>query len=141
VNADGTPATGADRLRHPLLADLVGSSAWYAVRCIFRSAWPPDEPTTDVRHYEERITLWQAESADDAIALAEVEAEQYAGAIAEAPSEYLGLAQAYALSDPPTHGAEVYSLIRDSSLAPEDYLDAFFDTGTERTGTVTEPPD
>jgi hypothetical protein len=74
VNADGTPATGADRLRHPLLADLVGSSGWY-----------------DVRHYEERITLWQAESADDAIALAE--------------------------------------------------LDAFFDTGTERTRPLTDPQD
>jgi hypothetical protein len=45
---------------------------------------------------------------------------------------YLGLAQAYRLADDVGHGAEVYSLIRDSDLEPEAYLDAYFDTGAER---------
>jgi hypothetical protein len=31
----------------------------------------------------------------------------------------------------PADGAEIFSLMRDSDLAPEDYLDSFFDTGTE----------
>ena len=49
------------------------------------------------------------------------------------------LAQAYHLSvdsDVGT-GAEVFSLMRDSELDPRDYVDRFFDTGTEHEGTVT----
>ncbi|MEU9944059.1 hypothetical protein [Streptomyces lavendulae] len=42
---------------------------WYGVRCAFE--WT----TRDGRSYEERITLWQAASADEAIAVAEAEAE------------------------------------------------------------------
>ena len=103
---------------------------WYAVRCVFRSAWaeaedalPPDEHL-----YEERVTLWQASSAEEAIALAEDEAAEYA----DDDDEYLGLAQAFLLFDSPGHGAEVFSLMRSSRLEPDDYLDAFFDTGAER---------
>jgi hypothetical protein len=77
--------------------------------------------------YEERITLWQAEDFDQAVSLAEAEAEEYAGTDAE----YLGLAQAYWLHGAPTSGAEVFSLVRDSSLAPTEYLNVFFDTGQE----------
>jgi hypothetical protein len=79
--------------------------------------------------YEERITLWRAPSFDDAIALAEDEARDYARDIETAT--YAGLAQAYHLADEPGHGAEIFSLIRDSTLPPDDYLTAFFDTGTE----------
>ena len=58
---------------------------------------------------------------------AEAEAHDYAAAIEEAPSEYLGIAQAYALSDTPDQdGAEVFSLIRDNHLDGNRYLDAFF---------------
>jgi hypothetical protein len=108
---------------------------WYAVRCVFRSAWaesseglPPDEHL-----YEERITLWQASSLEEAIALAEAEAADYAGE----EDDYLDLAQAYKLFDEPEHGAEIFSLMRSSKLDPDAYLDAFFDTGDER-AQVTE---
>ena len=63
---------------------------------------------------------------------AEAEAQTYAAAIPEEPDRYLGLAQAFALFDAPGDGAEVFSLLRESRLAAEDYLDAFFDTGSER---------
>lgn len=71
--------------------------------------------------------LWQASSLDEAIARAEIEAAEYAGA----DDRYLGLAQAFALADEPGDGVEVYSLIRDSELEPTGYLDTLFDTGTE----------
>jgi hypothetical protein len=106
---------------------------WFAVRCVFRndssSDWrPPDlEPGQSV--YEERVTLWFAASFDDAIAQAEAEAAQYA---ADVDFTYLGLAQTYRLDDCPAHGAEVFSLMRYSDLMPEEYLDRFFETGTER---------
>ena len=56
-------------------------SGWYAVRCLFESTWPAIEKAGPSHHYEERITLWRAESVDEAVALAEAEAEDYANAI------------------------------------------------------------
>jgi len=99
---------------------------WYTVRCIFRS-----DSDGDGFLYEERVTLWHAKDLDDAIALAEAEAAEYAENI---EAEYLGLAQAYFLpdSDPPTSSAEVFSLVRESDLAPTDYLNRFFASGRER---------
>jgi len=96
---------------------------WYTVRCLFGSA--RGEGFT----YEERMTLWYTDSFDDAISLAEKEAATYAAA---AKVDYLDLAQVCLLPGHPTSGAEVFSLVRDSELATDDYLDSFFDTGTER---------
>jgi hypothetical protein len=111
-------------------------STWYAVRCVFRSAWletadglPPEEHL-----YEERMTLWQATSSEEAIALAESEAADYAGD----EDEYLELAQAFRLFDAPANGAEIFSLMRSSPLESDEYLDAFFDTGAERAQVLEE---
>ena len=104
---------------------------WYCVRCIFR--WE------DGDCYEERLTLWRAESLTDAIRLAEVEAATYARQVEDYPLSYAGLAQAYKLDGEPGHGAEVFSLLRDSTLEPDDYLSAFFDTGQEHQS--AEPTD
>ena len=100
----------------------VPQRAWFAVRCLFKmtGAGPSS--------YEERITLWQAGSPDEAIERAETEAVEYAEGI----GEYLGLAQSFQLFDEPTDGSEVFSLIRDSDLQPNHYLVRFFSSGTER---------
>ena len=103
-------------------------AGWYAVRCLVDNGWPPGE---NGRTYEERITLWRAASAEDAIARAETEAFAYAAAIEDHPGQYLGLAQSFRLFDEPADGAEVFSLMRDSHLEPEAFLDTFFATGTE----------
>lgn len=103
--------------------------SWYAVRCVFAVGWPPDARG---KTYEERVTLWRAGSSEEAIERAEAEALEYAGTIDDSPSTYLELAQSYYLADEPGDGAEVYSLMRDSDLPPEEYLDTFFDTGSER---------
>jgi hypothetical protein len=92
---------------------------WYSVRCVFFI--PPDM-------YEERITVWRADSFEEAIARAETDAVEYATKI---EGTYVGLAQGYYLAEPFDDGAEVFSMIRDSSLTPTDYLDAYFDTGRE----------
>jgi hypothetical protein len=96
--------------------------AWFAVRCVVHHS--------DLGVYEERVTLWQAASFDEAIGLAEDDARNYAQDLDSA--SYAGLAQAYELYDPPGHGAEIYSLMRKSALPPAEYLTAFFDTGSER---------
>lgn len=111
--------------------------SWFAVRCVFTVGWPPEAKG---KTYEERITLWRATSAEDAIDRAEAEAEEYAATIEESPCEYLGLAQAYQLDDEPGDGAEVFSLMRDSALSPDAYTTRFFATGAERAGTYHAPP-
>jgi hypothetical protein len=98
------------------------SEPWFSVRCLFRHL-----PAS----YEERITLWRAGTPDEAVTLAEADARDYAKGLEGA--EYLGLAQAFHLFEAQVgDGTEIFSLVRDSDLAPDDYLDAFFDTGGER---------
>ena len=97
---------------------------WYSVRCHFR---------IDERHYEERITVWQAVGFDEAIDLAETEAAGYA------EGDYLGSCDCFHLSDAgmqASQGAEIYSLVRASDLDPDTYLRTFFFTGTERSAEV-----
>lgn len=85
--------------------------------------------------YEERVTLWSADTFEVALELAEQEANAYA---AEA-GERLDLLQAFQLFDEinlPSQGLEVFSLLRESDLSADDYIDSFFDTGDERERTV-----
>jgi hypothetical protein len=105
------------------MANASTGPQWYTVRCLFGAE--RDQGFV----YEERMTLWCTDSFDNAIALAEKEAATYAAA---SQVEYLDLAQVCKLPGHPTSGAEVFSLVRDSQLASDDYLDTFFDTGTER---------
>ncbi|GAA2586250.1 hypothetical protein GCM10010435_75570 [Winogradskya consettensis] len=99
---------------------------WFGVRCVYHDA---------VRNaYEERVTVWQADSVEASIALAEAEAGEYSAGI---DFSYLGLAQAYLLVEPPGHGADVFSLIRRSDLDPHAYVTSFFDTGHEITGEIS----
>lgn len=105
--------------------------SWYCVRTVFR--FSRDSTST----FEERMTLWCAAGFEAAIALAEAEANEYADSLDSCA--YIGLAQAYELSEEPGHGAEVFSLMRDSDLAVEAYVDAFFDTGRERQDGMSEP--
>ena len=77
--------------------------------------------------YEERITVWEAQSHEDAIARAEAEAARYAWE----GTEPLDLYQSFELDAAPSDGAEVFSLIRRSELPPDSYLESFFATGSE----------
>lgn len=108
------------------------AKSWYGVRCIFADVrnkpWGPHDLEPGEMAYEERVTLWHAKSFKRAIALAEVDAKEYAEIL---ESEYIGLAQAFRFDGKPKQGAEVFSLIRRSSLDVEKYLDRYFDTGTE----------
>jgi hypothetical protein len=62
--------------------------------------------------------------------MAEAEAKAYAAA---SDVEFLNFSQSYAMPDEvAASGVEVFSLLRDSSLKPDDYLRHFFATGDER---------
>lgn len=101
----------------------------FSVRCIFKWSQRADQKLMHL--YEERITLWQAESIDQAIEFAENEAAEYA----DESCEFLGFSQAYAMFESfQANGIEVFSLLRESDMAPEQYLSSFFDSGFERLG-------
>src|SRR4051794_20791772 len=101
-------------------------SGWFGVRCLFDLT---ERDASGSRRYEERVTVWAAATLDEAIARAEDDARDYAKDI---EGRYLGLAQAFAMSDQLTDGSEVFSLMRDSPLPPDDYLEHYFDSGSER---------
>ena len=94
--------------------------SWFAVRHVVRNG----------RSYEERITLWQSENFDAAIESAQTEAKAYCEL--DKSWQLLDLWQAFELeADAIADGAEVFSLIRESALDPEQYINRFFATGTE----------
>jgi hypothetical protein len=101
---------------------------WFSVRCVFRHKKRAD--MTKYNLYEERITLWRADSFDKAIEYAEKEAVEYA---MDSECEYIGLAQAYHLYDDTIgNGSEIFSLMREHNYTPKKYLDRYFDTDYER---------
>ena len=99
------------------MAKLSPEGGWFGVRCIFRLRWADT--------YEERITLWWASNIDRAIEYAEEEAGQYAE---NCDLVYLGIAQAYRLDEEQKlgSGTEVFSLMRDSDLSPEESVSPRF---------------
>ena len=100
----------------------------YAVRCVIEI--PKQEFNTLAFLYEERITVWQAADIDEAIDKAIGEVEAYS---TKHNFSYTGLSQGYQmLSQIDLDGVEVFSLLRESDLSPEEYLDTFFSTGSER---------
>ncbi len=85
--------------------------------------------------YEERVTIWCAADFVETMNMAEAEAREYLDPTGDRSHSFVGLVQAFIMSEPPGHGAEVFSLMRYSDLAPEPYLTRFFDTRAEN-GTI-----
>lgn len=95
--------------------------AWFGVRSSYHRE--------SRSQYTERVVIFQAGTHDEAIERAEKEGHEYALMLGEIS---LGLFTTYELFDQNPHdGTEVFSLVRYSELDPNDYLDAFFDTGAE----------
>ena len=81
--------------------------------------------------YEERVVVITASSFDDAISKAEIEAESYAS---ETGMRYLEFVNIFKIENNKIEdGTEVYSLMRETELEADAYLNRFFDTGSERT--------
>jgi Domain of unknown function (DUF4288) len=104
---------------------------WYSVRCVFRARIEPSAAGPRTNAYEERITVWRAQSFAAAIQQAEAEALEYAEG---SNWEYVGYAQSFHMFGDLVPGAEVFSLIRESRLTPTKYIDRFFESGNEWQG-------
>ena len=98
---------------------------WFGVRCwfLFDAGSVVEERG---QHYEERVTLWRASSPDDARERAIAEGDQYAS---ESGATRLDYVDTYRMYDGPGEGAEVWSVMRDSWLAPDEYLARFATEG------------
>ena len=93
----------------------------------------PDASAKAGAAYEERITVWRAQSFDGALARAEADAAEYAALFEQMGTKRLEFMQSYMLGSDGgiEDGDEVFSLIRDSTLSPDEYIDRYFDSGTE----------
>lgn len=121
---DGEIATAAQGAMPP--------SGWFAVRLLIR--FEPEATSLGAQLYEERVSVWESDDGAAAIGLARDEAASYADPPA---GEVLdGFAQVYAMSSPPTDGVVVFSATRASNLRPDEYLDSFYDTGSERSRSI-----
>jgi hypothetical protein len=99
---------------------------WYGVRLVYQLAGSARQ------HYEERVIVVRAEDFDNAIARAEALSKQN---YEFETTIYVGYAMAFNIVDEQgetlPEGVEVFSLMRESELQPEAYLDRFHDTGNE----------
>ena len=106
---------------------------WFAAKTVYR--WRPIENSESL--FEERVVLFEAGSFEEAVARAEMEAQEYC---ADSPDKvYLGYVNVFRLFDDAVGDrVEVYSLVRESDLSDQEYLDHFYDTCKERTETLEE---
>jgi hypothetical protein len=106
---------------------------WFAARTVYEHDKPGDGL------FEERIILVRAAGFDEALARAEAEAATYAEQVACA---FTGYVTVYEIAEEQLgDGVEVFSVMRDSDLSAEDYIDRFFTTGDERSGDDDESGD
>ena len=108
----------------------MNQSSWYGAKCIFEHKGLAQADNKTI--YEERIVLIRAVGFDDAIRLGEAEAESYA---AETDGvRYVGFINVFQIFDHEMkEGAEVYSIMRESGLPVREFLDHYYDDGTECT--------
>lgn len=103
---------------------------WFAAKTVCKHRRVEDGTAKTL--FEERVVLLQATDFDDAIAKGEAEVQAYCRGLREVA--YAGYINVYRLfADTVGHGTEVFSLMRESELPDNDYLDHFYDDGRERT--------
>ena len=102
---------------------------WFSAKCIFRHLRTDGD--VEKTFYEERFALIQAENFDAAVIAAEQDAEAYSADIENC--RFLGFTDIFQLGSKAIgHRTEFYSLLRESDLGENEYLDRFYDTGMER---------
>jgi hypothetical protein len=103
---------------------------WYGAKTLYQVQSNTVESPNKL--YEERVVILKASSLDDAIDEAEKEARQYASD--GSGITFLGYVNVFKLvSEKIKDKTEVFSLMRESRLRANKYIDRYFDTGKERT--------
>lgn len=116
---------------------MYNDEPWYAVKCVF--SHPTRVKEEGATLFEERITLWRANSCEEAFEKAKHEAELYAH---EEGCVLIKATDAFHLFDGTIdEGAEVWSTMRESNLKPEYYLKTFCITEGDRISKKEAEPD
>jgi len=90
---------------------------WYSAGCIFAQKRPGERNN----FYEERIVLLRCPSLDAAVQAGEAEANKYAASLDGVT--FLGYVDAYDIcEDKMGEGVEVYSIIREDPLPPDEFM-------------------
>jgi hypothetical protein len=101
---------------------------WYSVKCLFHH--PGRKAKEEDFLFEERVTLWKANSFEEAHQLAEAEARQYAN---EAKCVFVASTDSFHLfAEELMNGTEVYSTMRGSNMQPSVYRKTFCVTTRDR---------
>ena len=103
----------------------------YGAKSITRFDSLKDENGNPV--FEERVVIVNASNQDEAIELAEIEAKEYAQINNGFYLSWIGVYEAKESKVAFDGIQEVYSIMRNDDSSDEDYLDYFYDTGSERT--------
>lgn len=103
---------------------------WYGAKTLYQVQTNTVESPKKL--YEERVVILKASSLDNAIVEAEKEARQYASD--DSGITYLEYVNVFKLiSQEIRDKTEVFSLMRESRLGANKYIDRYFNTGNERT--------
>jgi hypothetical protein len=103
---------------------------WFAVRCLF--SHPTRKQSSEAQLFEERITLWRADSWDQAFTAAEAEAADYA---VSANCIFVRALDGFNLFDRTVgEGTEIWSVMRGSNMDADIYILTFCKTATDRIG-------
>ncbi|WP_066262527.1 DUF4288 domain-containing protein [Hydrogenophaga flava] len=98
---------------------------WYAVKGLFRWYFKSDGSTDSV---EERVLLFLASSFDEALAMAESEAQVYCADDPKAnfSIESMGWWDAYRVEEEPNSGVEVYSRLSKTNLSVDAFIRRYY---------------
>jgi hypothetical protein len=98
---------------------------WFGVKYLVEHGGLSHEPGRRV--YEERV---RAKDFDEAIERAEADAKRYA---AQNQETHTGYCNAYRMeADSMADGTEVFSLTREVSLTPDEFVTRYYDDGTDK---------
>lgn len=110
-----------------------GDRRWYTVRCVLEvrrgkgdRGWP--------RRYEERVTIWLADTPLEARAKAKAEARVYATRLGRPKLRVLHVSEAFALAGAVTDGREIFSVVRMSSAKSAKFARRYADDFVPRPG-------
>lgn len=108
--------------------DTSSEKIWFGAKTVFRH--PGLERQEGPCCYEERVVLIRASDENEALRLAEEEAEAYASG---SDTRYLGYANVFRIDDAIGSGAEVFSIMRSMAIGEDEFVSHFHDDGTFRT--------
>jgi hypothetical protein len=101
---------------------------WYGVKCIFEHGGLSEEPGAHV--YEERVVVLRASTFDEAMIRAEEEAEQYAS---RRNAVYCGYCNSFSIAVSELADlSEVYSVMREMKMGADEFVDHYYDDGTDK---------